>query len=62
MEEQVKTSYGFKVLDERKDTTGNILQAIIEDVFETNVMDSKRLRQNVDYTSLHENIREYSSN
>ena len=48
MEEQVKTSYGFKVLDERKDTTGNILQAIVEDVFETNIMDPKRLRQNVD--------------
>ena len=48
MKEKIKTSYGFKILDERKDTTGNILQAIIEDVFETNVMDSKRLRQNVD--------------
>tara|TARA_R110002110_G_scaffold68223_4_gene184923 strand:+ start:1058 stop:1705 length:648 start_codon:yes stop_codon:yes gene_type:complete len=48
MEEQVKTSYGFKVLDERKNTTGNILQAIVEDVFETNIMDPKRLRQNVD--------------
>ena len=48
MKKTIKKLNGFKVLDKRKDITGNILQAIIEDVFEASIMDPKRVRENVD--------------
>ena len=48
MKEQVKMVYGFKVLDDRKNIDGNILQAIVDDVLKADIMSKKRTRPNVD--------------
>jgi hypothetical protein len=45
---KVKKLHGFKILDKRKNDVGNILQAIVEDVFEADMMSPKRILINVD--------------
>jgi hypothetical protein len=46
--EKTKIVDGFEMLDDNKDRDGNILQAIIDDVFESDMMSIHRVRENVD--------------
>ena len=39
---------GFKMIDEEKDRNGNILHAIVNEVFEVNIMSRDRYRDIVD--------------
>ena len=43
--EKTKIVDGFEMLDDNKDRDGNILQAIIDDVFESDMMSIHRVRE-----------------
>ena len=46
--EEPKLVDGFQMLDDNKDRDGNILQAIVDEVFESDMMSIHRVRENVD--------------